>query len=58
MVIAWKSLHHTVLNKICEELSYATATSLTQKLPHGTFQRILKQYKKEHPWLNCNILIL
>ena len=51
-MITRKSLHQTVLNKICEELSYATATSPTQKLPYGTMQRILKQYKKEHPWLN------
>ena len=54
MVITRKSLHQTVLNEICEELSYATSTSPTQKLHSGTMQRILKQYKKEHPWLNCD----
>ena len=52
MVVTRKSLHKIVLNKICEEMSYATATSPTQKLPYGTMQRILKQYTKDHPWLN------
>ena len=52
MVITRKSLHHSVLNEICKELSYATVTSPTQKLPYGTMKKILKQYKKDHPWLN------
>ena len=52
MVATRKSLHEIVLNQICEEMSYATAMSPTQKLPYGTMQRILKQYTKDHPWLN------
>lgn len=52
MVVTRKSLHKIVLNQIYEEMSYATATSPTQKLPYGTMQRILKQYTKDHPWLN------
>ncbi len=33
MVITRKFLHETVLNKIYDEMSYATVTSPTQKLP-------------------------
>ena len=35
MVVTRKSLHEIVLNQICEEMSYATATSPTQKLPYA-----------------------
>ena len=52
MALTRKSLHRTVLDKICEEMSYATSTNPKGILPHGTMTRILKQYKKEHPWLN------
>ncbi len=44
-----------VLDRVCEEISYVAKSSINGTVPYEYTHKLVKDLKKEEPWLTRNI---